>query len=98
MPTPEELERLRKASQSSAQKARLLLDAEVTCIMDKLARIDELKPITTDEETFQKLINVVTEANNRNESIATVKEDVSKLGDSAVSLFKEMAGKARFLL
>jgi len=82
MPTPEELERLRQASHSSAQKARLLLDAEVKCIMDIVARLDELKPVTTDDETFRKLINVVTEANNRNESIATVKENVSRMGDS----------------
>jgi len=98
MPTPEELERLRQASHTSAQKARLLLDTEVKCIMDIVARLDELKPVTTDDETFRKLINVVTEANNRNESIATVKENVSRMGDSAVAMFKEMAGKARFLL
>jgi 3-methyladenine DNA glycosylase/8-oxoguanine DNA glycosylase len=97
MPTPEELERLRNASQSSAQKARQLLDEEVKCIMDRVARIDELKPITTDDETFKKLINIVTEANNRNESIATVKENVSKLGGSAVATFKEMAEKARLI-
>lgn len=97
MATPEELERLRKASQSSAIKARLLLDAEVISIMAKIERIDELKPETTDEETLQKLIKVVTEASNKNESIATIQENVSKLGDSAVSLFKEMAENVRIL-
>jgi hypothetical protein len=97
MPTPEELEQLRKASEKSAEKARELLDAEVKAIMDEVARIGELKPKTADEETYNKLVEAVTEATNRNESIVTLKENVKKLGDSAVSLFKEMVGIAKAL-
>ena len=97
MPTPEELEQLRKASEKSAQEARELLDAEVKAIMDKIGRSGELKPKTADEETYNKLIEVITEATNRNESIAILKETVEKLGSSAVSLFKEMASIAKDL-
>jgi hypothetical protein len=97
MPNTEDLERLRQASRASAQRARQLLDEEVKSIMDIVSRIDELKPVTTDEETLKKLIDVIKEANNRNESIATVKENVSELGFSAVSMFKEMAGKAKLI-
>ena len=95
MATPEELEQLKKASEKSAEKARELLDAEIEAIMDNVARIDELKPTTADAETYNRLVEVVKGATNRNESTATLKENVKKLGSSAVSLFKEMAAIAK---
>lgn len=97
MPTQEELEELRNASKKSAEKASKLLDAEVKSIMDEVSRIDELKPDTADEETYNKLIKVVNEATAKNESLATLKENIKKLGDSAVSLFKEMVEIAKAL-
>jgi hypothetical protein len=97
MPTPEELDELRRASEESAKKARELLDAEVKYVMDNVERIGELKPKTADEDTYNRLVKEVTEATNKNEGIATLKENVKKLGDSAVSLFKEMADIAKSL-
>jgi len=97
MPTPEELEALRKASKGSAQKAKELLDTEVENVMAAVARLDELKPKTADEETYKKLIKVIEQATSKNESIATLKARVKKLGDSAISLFKEMANIAKGL-
>jgi hypothetical protein len=97
MATPEELEKLRKASEESARKARELLDAEVKSVMDEVSRINELKPPTADQATYDRLVKVVTDATRKNESLATLKSKVEKLGDSAVSLFKEMAGIAKSL-
>lgn len=97
MATPEELAKLRRASEQSAEKARKLLDDEVSDIMAEVARISELKPETADEETYEKLVSVVTEATRRNESIAAIKKNVEELGDSAVALFKEMASIAKGL-
>lgn len=97
MPTPEELEQLRNASDESARKARELLDLDVKTVVDEIARINELKPETANEEIYNKLVEVITEATNKNESIAILKENVEKLGDSAVSIFKEMAGIAKTL-
>jgi len=97
MATQEELDQLRKASEESASQARELLDSEVKSVMDVITRISELKPSTTDEETYEKLINIVSKATDNNESIATLKENVKKLGSTAVSLFKEIASTAKSL-
>ena len=97
MATPEELEALRKASEKSAEEARALLDEEIKKVMDEVTRIDELKPDTADQETYNKLTQVVQEATSKNHSIATLKENVEKLGQGAVSLFKEMARIAKRL-
>ena len=97
MATQEELEAIRKASEKSAEKARALLDEEIKNVMDEVARIDELRPDTADQETYDKLIQVVQEATSKNHSIATLKENVEKLGQGAVSLFKEMSEIAKRL-
>jgi len=95
--TPEEREELRKASEASAQKARALLDEDLRLVMDQVQRINDLKPKTTDEETYEKLIAVVRDATAKNESLATLKQNVQQLGSSAVALLTEMAGIARKL-
>jgi hypothetical protein len=97
MATQEELEALRKASEKSAEKARTLLDQEIKNVMDEVDRIDELKPDTADQETYDRLIQVVHEATSKNHSIATLKKNVEKLGQGAVSLLKEMAEIAKRL-
>ena len=97
MPTEEELRELREASEISAQKARALLDEELTGVMEEVARIHELKPATADQQTYEKLVVVVQEATAKNHSIATLKENVEKLGKGAISLFREMAEIAKHL-
>ena len=97
MATQEELEALRKASEKSSEKARALLDEEIKNVMDEVARIDELKPDTADQEAYDKLTQVVQEATSKNHSIATLKGNVEKLGKGAVSLFKKMAEIAKRL-
>ena len=89
---------MRMASEKSAEKARELLDAEVKTVMDEVAKLDKLKPKTADEEAYNRLVNVISEATKRNESIATLKENVEKLGKSAVTLFKEMAKIAKTVI
>jgi uncharacterized coiled-coil DUF342 family protein len=98
MATEEELKKLREASEKSAAKAKALLDEEVKTIMNEVMRIDELKPQTADQETYDKIIKVVQEANNKNYSVAMLKENIEKLGEGAISLFKEMASIAKKLV
>ena len=95
MATPEELKRIKEASARSAKKARGLLDDEISAVMEEVSRIGELKPQTADEETYKKLIEVVQEATAKNLSIAKLKENVTKLGEGAVALFKEIAEVAK---
>ncbi len=97
MATEEELRRLREASEASAASARVLLDEDVKTVMAEVGRINELKPAATDQATYDKIMKVVQEATSRNESIATLKQNVETLGESAVSLFREMAEIARSL-
>lgn len=97
MATEEELRKLREASAKSAAKARAVLDEDVKAVMDEVARIEELKPDTADQETYDKIIKIVQEATDKNLSIATLKENIEKLGEGAVALFKEMAGIATAL-
>ena len=97
MATQEELRALREASKKSAEKAKALLDEELKKVMDEVTRIDELKPDTADQETYDKLTEIVQEATSKNHSIATLKENVEELGKGAVSLFKEIAEIAKRL-
>jgi len=97
MATEEELRALREASEAAAAKARALLDDEVKAVMDEVARIEELKPKTVDEETYKKLVAAVQEATAKNHSVATLKRNLESLGKGAISLFKEMASIAKGL-
>ena len=98
MATEEELRKLREASDRSAQKAKALLDEELKHVMNEVGRIGELKPNTADQETYDKIIQVVKEATSKNHSMAMLKENIEKLGEGAVSLFKDMAEIAKRLL
>jgi len=98
MASDEELERLRRASEQSASKARALLDDELETVMSEVDRLEELKPDTVDPQTYDRLIETVREASRRNESIATLRRNVENLGESAVSAFKEVAAIAKSAL
>jgi len=91
MPTPEELKELEDASDASADAASKLLDQSLRQVMANIDRLDELKPRTADEATFQRLIAVVRESTARNESIAQLHARVAKLGERAVGLLHQMA-------
>ena len=91
MATREETEKLEKASCEAASEAAGLLDDEIGAVMKKAGRIDELKPETADAETYEELARVVREATSRNLSIAELKANVEALGNSAISIFREMS-------
>ncbi|MFZ5619552.1 MAG: hypothetical protein ACOY5W_00835 [Pseudomonadota bacterium] len=97
MATDEELRKLREASQQSAGIAGALLDDELRDVMKKLDRIDELKPKTADPEVYEKLVHEIEKATQQNLSLATLRHNIESLGGAAVSLFKEIAGKAKLL-
>lgn len=91
MATDQELQELEEASNASADVASAALDASLKTVMSHVARLNELKPKTADEATYQKLIALVQDATRKNESIATLRANVQQLGGSAVALLNDMA-------
>lgn len=95
MATKKELEELEAASSQSAAFASSALDAQIKSIMNHVDRIDQLKPKTTDEATYQKVVAAVKDATRRNESAAELRANVQKLGSGAMAVLNEMARLAR---
>ncbi len=92
MATEEELHELEEASEASAEAASAKLDARLRAIRSCVARIDDLKPKNgVDEVTYQKLVALVEDATRKNESIATLRANVQRMGSSAVALVNDMA-------
>lgn len=57
---------------------------------DFYTNADTLKPDTADQETYDKLIQAVSEATEKNESIAAFEARVKTLGGEAVKLAKSL--------
>lgn len=95
MATDKDLQELEEASNASADVASAALDANLKTVMSHVARINELRPKTADEATYQKLIAFVQDATRKNESVATLRANVQKLGGSAVALLNGMAKLAK---
>lgn len=91
MATAKELQELEDASNASAEVATAALDASLKSVMAHIGRFQQLKPKVTDEATYRKLIALVQGATRKNESIATLRANVEKLGGSAVALLNDMA-------
>lgn len=91
MATDKELQELEEASNVSAAAATAQLDASLTTVMNHLTRIKLLKPKTTDETTYSRLIALLQDATRKNESIANIRANVQKLGGNAVALLNDMA-------
>lgn len=96
MPTPEELRELEAASEDAAAVASRLLDRELEAVMRHVSRLQELRPKTADEATYRKLISIVEECTNRNESVAALRARVEKLGSGAVALLRDVAKLASY--
>ncbi|NIT51407.1 MAG: hypothetical protein GWO41_01280 [candidate division Zixibacteria bacterium] len=60
--------------------------------------LDALRPQVTDKETCDKLITVVNEATQRNESIAQLKSRIQNLGEVGVKTFKEVIALIKYIL
>lgn len=91
MASDKELQELEEASNASADVASALLDASLKTVMSHVARLNQLKPKTADEAIYRKLVALAQEATRKNESIATLRANVQKLGGNAVALLNDMA-------
>jgi len=91
MATEEEARRIQEAAKASSAKARKLLDDEVAALMAVVTNIDKLKPEVTDEADYAKIRTAVEEATAKNQSVATLRQNLERLGKGAISLAKEMA-------
>lgn len=95
MASDEELKALRAAADKADKNASKLLDDDLQELMKQVDKLKDLKPQTTDEQTYQKLISAVEEATAKNHSIATLRENLMNLGSGVVSLVKDAAEIAR---
>lgn len=90
MATVKELQELEQASNAAAEVATAALDASLRTVMIHIDRFKQMKPKVTDEATYRKLIALVQDATRKNESIATLRANVERLGGSAVVLLNDM--------
>lgn len=51
--------------------------------------LEKLRPKITDQAAYDQLIAAVTEATNRNESIAQFRERLEKLGSTTINVFNK---------
>lgn len=91
MATAKELQELEEASNASGEIASAALDVNLKTVMSHVARIHQLKPKMADEATYRKLVALVQEATQKNESVAALRAKVAKLGESAVAMLNDMA-------
>ena len=85
---------MEQASRRADEAAAELLHQSLQVLYDEVARLDEVRPQTADDETYNSLIAAVQDATARNQSIAELVNRVKALGEGAVALVKELATAA----
>lgn len=82
---------LRKKSKKSRDKADALTDEDLETLIDaREIDLEMLRPEIADEETYEALITIVKSSIKRNESLATLKERIEKLGAVGLKVVKEI--------
>ncbi len=71
-----------------------LKDEELDILSGTTVDWDTLKPSGTDDETYNKLMAAVKEAQIRNEDIAQLQSRITSLGGEAVKLAKKLTSLA----
>jgi len=76
--------------QAAAATDAELADREASLLADTTIDWDALKPAGTDQATYDKLMKAVKEAQQRNETVAQIKQTITSLGTEAVALAKKL--------
>ena len=83
-------ERLRDASRRVADETDRELDEKLTKLRKATeSDLEALKPQITDAAEYEKLIAVVKEANERNESLAQLKDRLKQFGSGMQAVLKQ---------
>lgn len=82
---------LKNQSAEAAKRADELLENELEALKQATTTdLESLRPHVADEETYNKLIEVVEESTRNNESLAQLKERIEKLGEIGLSMAKRI--------
>jgi hypothetical protein len=86
--------RMRKADEEAASKARTLVKEDIEILMTEIVKLKATAGQGgADPKTYAELLAVVEDATRKNESTAQVLARVKKLGDSAMTLAKDLVDK-----
>jgi hypothetical protein len=69
-----------------------LREDEIALLLRTQVDLESLRPHVSDEESFNKLVAVVTGVTGRNASLAELKERILALGEGTANVAKEIAG------
>ena len=78
------------ADQTEMKVNQMLSDRELQILKNTGVNWNKLRPQISDEESFNKLIDAVQVATQKNESIAELKNRIFNLGESVIKVAKEV--------
>jgi hypothetical protein len=81
----------RLADKTKAKTDALLKDDEAQLLASTAVDLEELKPLFSDQASFDALIKAVNESTAKNESIAQLKQRLTDLGTGVLAVAKEVA-------
>ncbi len=85
--------KLKKASSGAAAAADALLSEELSALKSaSQSDLVALRPKISDQETYDKLIAIVSEATQQNMSLAELKDRLQQVGKAGLAIAKEVAG------
>jgi len=92
-------EEMRAASEKASKETDEFLDEDLKALKKATSvDLEALRPKVTDTEAYDKLIKVVEEATQKNESLAQLKANIQALGSEVVNVGKEVIDRLKFPL
>jgi hypothetical protein len=87
-------EEMRAASEKASKETDELLEEELKALKNATSTdLEALRPKVTDTEAYNKLIKVVEEATQKNESLAQLKANILALGSEVLKVSKEVINR-----
>ncbi len=78
------------ADQTAMKVNQMLADRELQLLKNTGVNMNKLRPQISDEASFNKLMEAVQAATQRNESIAELKSRIFTLGEGVIKVAKEV--------
>lgn len=82
----------KKAKETRKKVDETLKDREVELLRITNVDLESVRPQIADDASFNKLIEAVNEATQRNEKLADLKKHIIDLGEEVIRVAKEIAG------
>lgn len=84
-------EEMQAASEKAKNETDELLEPELKALKNATSTdLEALRPKVSNSEAYDKLIKVVKEATQKNESLAQLKANIQALGSEVLNVSKEM--------